>query len=398
MTAKTRNLLLAFAALGLGASTWSSYVHYSLLTQPGYTSICDVNATVSCTQAYLSQYGSLWGVPVALAGLFYFTFVLLLVAFSGGRTLQARENVPGYVFAVSIIGLAFVLYLAWASFFKLNAVCLLCATTYVAVIAIFIISGGATKFPMTALPGRATKDVGALLKSPIALVLALIFSIGAVSLVNVFPREAHAAGAAASAVAVPQYPPLTDQQKFDFIRWLEVQPKENVPVDAAGARFVVVKFNDYQCPACRDTYFALKAIVEKYKGSADVKFVTKHFPLEPECNGNAPGGNHVLACEAAAAMVMAESKGTADKLEEWIFTNQRTLTGDSLRQAIKDVGGIADFDAQYAQALLAVRNDAGMGGLLKVKSTPTLFLNGRRVESGLPPTYVEVAMEHDLKK
>ena len=69
---KSRPALLLFAALGLVASLTSSYVHYHLLQNPAYASFCDVNATVSCTQAYLSPYGSLFGVPVAIAGLVLF--------------------------------------------------------------------------------------------------------------------------------------------------------------------------------------------------------------------------------------------------------------------------------------------------------------------------------------
>ena len=56
---------LGFAALGLAASSASTWVHYRLLTDPTYTSVCDVNSTFSCSQAYTSQYGSLAGVPVA---------------------------------------------------------------------------------------------------------------------------------------------------------------------------------------------------------------------------------------------------------------------------------------------------------------------------------------------
>src|SRR5262245_3373601 len=107
MTPKTRRLLLAFAVLGLGASSWSSYVHYSLLTVPGYTSFCDVSGAISCTQAYLSQYGSLWGVPVALGGVIYFAVVLLIVGVGGQPKVKGRENVPGYVFALSTLALAF---------------------------------------------------------------------------------------------------------------------------------------------------------------------------------------------------------------------------------------------------------------------------------------------------
>jgi uncharacterized membrane protein/protein-disulfide isomerase len=398
MAAKTRNLLLAFAAFGLGASIWSSYVHYALLTRSNYTSFCDVNDTVSCTQAYLSQYGSLWGVPVALGGVFYFTFVVLMVGVGGRRGVQARDNIPAYVFAVSTLALAFVLYLAWASFFKLHAVCMLCAATYLAVIGIFIISGGATKFPMTSLPRRASTDVAALLKSPFALVLALVFSVGAVSLINAFPREGHLSATSTPAQVARQFPPLTDQQRFDFLRWLDVQPKEDVPVDAGGAKVVIVKFNDYQCPGCKDVYFLYKDMLARYAASGKVKSITKHYPLEPECNAAVPGGNHFLACEAAAAIVMTQTTGTADKLEEWLFSNQTTLTAASVKQAAADIGGITDFDARYAQALTSVRADAALGSQLKVKSTPTFFLNGRRIEGGLPPPALEAAIEHELKR
>jgi uncharacterized membrane protein len=65
MTSLRRNLILAFGVLGLGASSVSSFVHYKLLTDPSYTSFCDVNPAVSCTEAYLSRFGSVRGVPVA---------------------------------------------------------------------------------------------------------------------------------------------------------------------------------------------------------------------------------------------------------------------------------------------------------------------------------------------
>src|SRR4051794_7582625 len=152
MSKLSRTLLMAFAALGLGAASASSYVHYHLLIDPGYSSFCDVNATVNCAQAYLSPYGSLWGVPVALFGVFFFTLVLLLAGVGGRQTNPSREAIPAYVFALSTVGLAFILYLGWASYVQLKTFCMLCAVTYVSVIAIFIVSGGTTTFPMTTLP------------------------------------------------------------------------------------------------------------------------------------------------------------------------------------------------------------------------------------------------------
>ena len=187
---KSRTPLLLFALLGLGASLGSSYVHYNLLIDRSFSSFCDVNATVSCTQAYLSQYGSFCGVPVALAGVFFFAIVLAIAGLSGRRTPQAGESAPAYIFALSTIGLAFVLYLGCASFFVLHAVCLLCVTTYVAVIAIFIISGGATSFPMTSLPRRAGGDLRAMLRSPAALAVAALLAVGAIAATGLVPEGA----------------------------------------------------------------------------------------------------------------------------------------------------------------------------------------------------------------
>ena len=100
---KSRTPILLFAALGLGSSLTSSYVHYKALTDRSFSSFCDVNATVSCTQAYLSSYGSFLGVPVALAGVFFFALVIAIAALSGRRTPRAAESAPAYIFALSTI-------------------------------------------------------------------------------------------------------------------------------------------------------------------------------------------------------------------------------------------------------------------------------------------------------
>jgi uncharacterized membrane protein/predicted DsbA family dithiol-disulfide isomerase len=393
MTSRTRTLLVAFALLGLAAASASAYVHYRLVTDASYSSACDINATVSCTQAYLSRYGSFWGVPVALGGILYFALVLLLVGLSSSHSEAQRENIAGYVFTLSTIALAFVLYLAWASFFQLKAVCLLCVTTYIAVIGTFIVSGGATKLPMTTLPSRAARDAGALSKSPLALLVTVLFLGGAAALVSIFPREGTAF--AETAAVAPQYPPLTDAQRAEFERWWDVQPKVDMPVDRQGAKVVIVKFNDFMCPPCRLTYNEYRGIIAKYTSSGQVKYVLKHFPLDPECNPS--GGQHFASCEAAAGYVMAKPKGTSDKLEAWFFANQPTLTADSVKQGVAQIAGITDFDAQYQAALTQVRADIEQGIKAGVNSTPTFLINGRKI-GGITGQAFEAAIELELKR
>ncbi len=393
MSPLSRILLLAFAALGLAASSASSYVHYRLMTDPGYSSFCDVNSTVNCAQAYLSPYGSFWGVPVALAGVFFFVLILLLVGAGGRPTSTVRESIPAYVFALSTVGLAFVLYLGWASYVQLKTFCMLCAATYVSVIAIFIISGGATTVPMTTLPRRAPRDLRALVSSPIALVLALLFVAGAGSVIAYFPREAPTASAQAPAPLVP----LTEKEQADLEKWWLVQPSVNVPIADDGFKVTIVGFSDFQCPHCRNAHASYRGVVAKYAGNKQVRFLFKHFPLEGECNSNAAAGNHFAACEAAAAVVMARATGKAEAMTDWLYDNQPVLTPAFVREGAKSVGGIKDFDAGYAHALQEVKTDASLGGLLGVTSTPTFFVNGRKL-GAIPANYLDALIEIELRR
>ena len=402
MTKFTRRLLIIFSLVGLAASTASSVVHYRLLTQPGYTSFCDVNATVSCTQAYLSRYGSFAGMPIAIGGVLFFALVLVM-AWLGGRAMAAvRENVTGYIFALSTVALAFVLYLAWASFFVLKAFCVLCAVTYVAVIALFVISGGAMTISMTTLPRRAARDIRTLVTTPLALAIAIVFVVGAFALASIFPRETGSA--AEAAVQQPaSFPPLTDTERTQFEAWWDAQPKVEMPVPNEGAKVLVVKFNDYQCPPCRQSFEAYKGILAKYTTTGQVKYVLKHFPLEAECNPAAPNGGHFAACEAAAAVNMARRAGTSDKLEQWLFDHQGTgrsdqLTPSQVREAAQSVAGVPDFASQYDRVLVEVKNDAGMGQLLGVNSTPTFFINGRRISGMLQPRAFDAAINLELQR
>ena len=76
MTSRSRTLILVAALVGLGFAGASLQVHHRLLTDPSYTSFCDVNATFNCSQVYLSQYGSFQGVSTALFGMIWFGVAL----------------------------------------------------------------------------------------------------------------------------------------------------------------------------------------------------------------------------------------------------------------------------------------------------------------------------------
>jgi uncharacterized membrane protein/protein-disulfide isomerase len=393
MTAVARKLLLVFALLGLGASGAATYVHYNLIQNPDYSSFCDINATVSCKQAYLSQYGSVAGVPVAVGGIIFFAWVLLMVWGSRGKS-AIKDSAPAYIFAGSTLGLAVVLYLAYASFFILKEVCPLCVATYVAVIGVFIISGGASSVPMSSLPKRAWRDMRLLVATPLAIVIALLFVGGTAWGVSAFPREAE------RPVTV-QIPPVTEAQRAELEQWWNVQPVvSNFPIANNGAKVLIVEFADFQCGACKTQYLNTQPILDKYKSRpTDVRFELHHWPISSLCNPKVPSAVHPAACDAAAAYEMAKAKGTSDTLKDWFFVNQERLSPATVRSAAADVGKITDFDAQFAKAIQQVRTDVSIGSAVGVASTPSFFINGRRIPGGgVAAQYFEALIELELKR
>ena len=408
MSKTAARLALGCAVVGLGASLGAAYVHYLLLFDPTYLSFCDVNATISCTQVYLSRYSTVAGIPVAIFGALWFVLVGLLTMSALVARATVRESVPGYLFVMSTPALAVVLYLGYTSFFVLNAVCLMCLTTYAAVIGLFIVSGAATKIPMTTLPRRAASDLRVLAGSPLAIATAILFFAGAATTLAFFPRESVTAAASTAAAspapdaagAQQALPMPTESEKQEFERWFIAQPRVPVDVPAEGAKVLIVKFNDFQCPPCRQSHLMYMPIIKKMQAEhpGEIRYVLKDFPLEAECNVTIPnGGPHPSSCEAAVAVRLAREHGKEEAMTEWVFANQPQLTPELVKQGAKDIGGVADFDARYAATLPLVKADIAMGQHLEVHSTPTFFIDGLKVEGALPPQYFEQAIQYELQ-
>jgi uncharacterized membrane protein/protein-disulfide isomerase len=403
MSRATRTLVLAFALLGLGSSLASAWVHYRLLRDPSYTSFCDFSSTFSCQAVYSSPFGTFRGVPVAVPGVIWFALVLLLGVAAGSRPRQGgsdtlRLNVQGYLFVLSTLALAVVMYLGYASFVILKAVCILCVMTYLAVVGIFLSVGGANDVPVRSLPRRAMADLRALVRAPVALVLALLFVVGSVSLVAFFPRDAGGSAATPAAAALPA--PMPAAQQSEFERWYSSQPRVPIAEPTDGAAVVIIKFNDFQCPACGTTYLNYRPILAKWAAErpGSVKFVAKDYPLDPECNPNVTSAMHEAGCEAAVAVRLSRERNRADAMEEWLYTHQAGLTSQAVKQAARDIGGVTDFDARQAATLGIIRGDIQLATQLGVRVTPTFYINGVKVEGGLRPEYFDAAIAYELKQ
>ena len=397
MSRVIRRLVVIFALVGLVSSSVSTYMHNRAIDEPTYLSFCDISAKISCTEVYLSQYGTVRGIPVALGGVIWFMAVLLLATVRSRRSPQFQQSLPTYLVMVSIPALAAVIYFVYVSFFVLKTLCMLCATVYAAVGGIFLMSCRSISLPMGMFLRRVKGDLWSLVTTPLVLMVSIVF-VAASFMATVFFYGNFSDEDLVQTEFRLQLPPAAVKSEFE--RWWEVQPRVQLPGSDDGTIVTVVKFNDYQCPACRQTDRRYRPIFSKYRRShpGAVTLVIKDYPLDPECNEDAPNGPHDAACEAAVAVRLAQLNGRGERMKEWLYSNQELFSPESVRIAALDVGDVENFDGEYEQVLVHVKADIALGKTLDITGTPAFFINGVAIKGGLTPKYFDAAIAYELER
>ena len=399
MAGKYRIGLVLFSLLGLGASIAALYVHYQLMVDPGYSSFCDISATVSCEQVLESAYGRVFGIPVAAGGAIWSALVLLLSMYGMRKPAEdSAQRAAGYVFLLATFGLAAVFYFAYTSFFVLKQACPLCMTMYVSVVAIFLLSAAAAG-SLRELPSRLGADLAGLRTSPTAATLAAVWIVASLALVVFFPHEQTVSAQSAEQEAAPTET-LDPNQLAEWHQWLDKQTPVTEPavLPSGPVKVLIVKFNDFQCPACRQAYFSYRGIFDKYQKQYPqaFKFENKDCPLESECG---MGGALQFACEAAVAVRLAKEKGKNLELEDWLFSTQDQFSRDHIKEGLQRFAGVKpeEYERRYAEVSKEIRTEAALGNKLGVSGTPTFFINGVKVP-GLRPAYFDAAIAYLLQK
>lgn len=157
------------------------------------------------------------------------------------------------------------------------------------------------------------------------------------------------------------------------------------PISTAGqpslgnvdAAVTIVTFTDYQCPSCAEIHPVLERLV---KENPNVRLVARDFPLE----------RHAEAFKAAEAAEAAHEQGKYWEYVQLLMRNQSSLAVEKLKSYAAELGlDRARFDAALDSGKFAetVRRDLEDGMKLGLKGTPSLFVNGRRVNA---KTYEEL--------
>lgn len=147
------------------------------------------------------------------------------------------------------------------------------------------------------------------------------------------------------------------------------------------ASVILVKYSDFECPACGAYYPLAKQLAEEFED--DLLFVYRHFPLGIFRNSEL----------AAMASEAAGQQGMFWEMHDIIFDAQSEWSGrldarDLFVSYADEIGlDVEQFetDLNNNDLLNKIRSDRQSGLRARVNSTPTFFLNGERIQN--PQSY-----------
>ncbi len=172
---------------------------------------------------------------------------------------------------------------------------------------------------------------------------------------------------------------------------LKNQP-ERGPKDA---KVTIVEYSDFECPFCARVYTTLEQQVLKDYGDK-VRFIYKNFPLS---------SLHPWAEDGAVASECGFQQGNDQfwAMYNGLFSKQGEITKDNLRDKVTEIAQGAGMDVAKFQecfdgkkTLDAVKADQNEGTALGVNSTPTFFVNGRRLSGAQTPENFKQLIDQEL--
>jgi protein-disulfide isomerase len=162
-----------------------------------------------------------------------------------------------------------------------------------------------------------------------------------------------------------------------------------------GASVVVVAYSDFQCPFCAQEALILRnQLKNEYSGKVRVYF--RDFPLS----------NHDWAQEAAVAgrCIYNQEPEAFWAYHDWIFANQGAVTKANLRDKIAAQAKTYGVDALKLSGCMSdpaaaaeVEASLGEGRAVGVTSTPTLFVNGRKLAGSVKWEQLKAVIDYELE-
>jgi protein-disulfide isomerase len=376
--------LAALSGIGAGISIWQTRLFFLTRTGTGeMKSFCNIGQTFDCTAVEMSKFAEMVpGIPLSTVAIAGYLVILILSLF--GLSHSLRRGLKPYL--VGFTGIAFLFSVIYLMIMltQIGKLCLLCLVVDSINIILFVL---ALTIPKSEKSADGTKLGHIAWIGGAAVIVAFLFAKGLNPQAGVKQDDLNdivesVLNSNVNAISIPAGAPS---------------------IGDANAPITIVKFSDYECPACKMGALSIHPLTKRYP--KEVRFVFLNFPLAKECNPDPQLGRtiHVFACEAATAAVCATEQGKFAESYETLFENQGKFEQGKIADLL--ISKIEGLDATKLKDCMKlpgtadrIKRDAELGSSLKIQSTPTFFVNGHKVEGGLPTNVWVDIIERLLKK
>lgn len=149
------------------------------------------------------------------------------------------------------------------------------------------------------------------------------------------------------------------------------------------AKVTLIEYGDLQCPACGSAHPSLKTITEQYKDQ--IAFVFRNFPLTT-IHPNARAGSAAIEAAGLQDKYWEMNNYLYEHQDEWSSLSGGTEVTNKLVSYAQTLGlDTTKFSADMASAAVnqKISFDQALGKKLNIDSTPTLYLDGVKLDSSV---------------
>lgn len=380
METKSKKLIyVAFLSTltAIGLHIYLTLKYYSLKFGIDSSSACNINERFNCDIASTSQFADIFGVPVAMLGaLTNAGLLILLINFFLTSTESRRAFYFGYLLSAFTVLVSAVM--GTISLIFLSSYCPFCMAAYALSVITFLclhISKEKKQSFSSAIPYLFTENKGTLW------ILLAIPLLGLFINWNINKRY--------SSDRLELY--ISDSiQSWKTKETVTFDLGRGIIKGAEDSKFVIVEFADYLCPHCKHANGPLKTFVSTYPSA---KIVFKPYPLDGTCNTSPglQGAGDGVRCRLSFATYCAEKLYKEGfKYHDYIFENQEYFHGVSNADEVdKKVCSLDESRCVQMKecmssedALNWVKTAAKEGEDAKITGTPTIFVNGKKLDGG----------------
>lgn len=358
--------------VGFGLSAYSLVHHLQVRSLGSTDAACNINATVNCDAVAMSPYAEpFFGIPLGVFGMGFFAALLVMlgIGFKSNRT--SLDHLQAFS-VFSLIGILVSIVLASLSWFGLGLVCLVCIGVYIVCLALGIVAWVAKKqiFYEVKLP----KIINGAWSGAIA-VMAVV--IGFQTYKSQFSNTS-----ANSNQKSKEIPSLSkEKQEIPISTSAYSGLGEDYRKGPDDAPVVIHEFADFQCPACQQASKTLGDLSKEF--GSKILVVFRNYPLDGACNSGISSKMHPFACQAATLARCAGQHGKFWQAHDLIFDKQLDISDESLAAwAVAPLGLTPDQWSTCKNSvdiLNKIKEDIALGNKFGVDSTPTIFINGKKI-------------------